>query len=76
MFFKALILHHFDLEHYIRIETNVLGYTIDGVPSQLTSNDLGQWHPLAFFLLIITMTDIRYEIYNDELLAIIEIFKT
>ena len=31
MFFKVLILHHFDLECQIRIETDISGYTIDRV---------------------------------------------
>ena len=39
-FLKASILHHFDLKRHIRIETDVLGYAIGGVLSQLTSDDL------------------------------------
>ena len=35
---KALILQHFDPECYIWIETNVSGYAIEGVLSQLTTN--------------------------------------
>ena len=41
-FLKAPILHHFDLERHIRIETDVLSYAIGGVLSQLTLDDLGQ----------------------------------
>ena len=41
-FFKVPILHHFDPKYHIRIETNLLGYVINKVFSQLTSNDLGQ----------------------------------
>ena len=40
-FLKAPILHHFDLEGHIRIETDVSGYAIDGVPSQLTLDNSG-----------------------------------
>ena len=36
-FTKAPILRHFDLECHIWIETDVLGYVIDGVLSQLIS---------------------------------------
>ena len=75
-FFKAPILHHFNLERYIRIETDVLGYIISGVLNQLTSNDLGQWHSVTFFSRKIILAEIRYETHNDELLAIIETFKT
>ena len=48
-FLKALILYHFDPECHIRIKTDVSGYAISGVLSQLTLDDLGQWHPVAFF---------------------------
>ena len=51
-FVKALILHHFDPESYIRIETDVSGYAIGSILSQLSSrtkpdgvvtkDDLGQ----------------------------------
>ena len=37
-FIKALILQYFDLENYIRIKTNVLGYAIGEVSSQLNLN--------------------------------------
>ena len=37
-FTKAPILHHFDLECHVWIETNASGYIIGGVLSQLTSN--------------------------------------
>ncbi len=35
-FLKALILNYFDLERHIRIETDISGYAIDGILSQLT----------------------------------------
>ena len=34
-FIKALIFQHFDLKNHIQIETDVPGYTISGVSSQL-----------------------------------------
>ena len=59
-FTEAPILRHFDPECHIRIETDASGYAIGGVLSQLasetrpdgvvTKTDLGQWHPVAFFL--------------------------
>ena len=36
-FTKAPILQHFDPKYYIWIETDILGYAIGGVLSQLTS---------------------------------------
>ena len=75
-FLKAPILHHFNPERYIRIETNVSGYAIDGVLSQLTSDDLGRWHPVAFFSQKMIPAETRYETHDGELLAIVEAFKT
>ena len=58
-FVKAPILHYFDPESHIWIETNASGYSIGGVLSQLSSgtrpdgvvtkDNLSQWHPVAFF---------------------------
>ena len=76
VFIKALILNLIDLERYIRIEINPLGYIIDRIFSQLTLNNLGQWHPLAFFFRKMIPTKTWYKIYNNELLAIVEAFKT
>ena len=75
-FIKAPILHHFDPERHIRVETDTSGYAIGGVLSQLTSDDLGQWHPVVFFSRKIIPAEIKYETHNGELLAIVEAFKT
>ena len=69
------ILQYFDLEQYIQVETDASGHAIGGVLSQLT-NDLGQWHPVVYFLHEIILAEIQYETYDGELLAIIEAFKT
>ena len=75
-FFKASILHYFDPERHIRIETDASGYAIGGVLSQLTSDDLGRWHPVAFFSRKMIPAETRYETHDGELLAIVEAFKT
>ena len=75
-FFKTQILYHFDPEYCIRIETDAFGYTIDSILNQLTADDLGQWHPMAFFSYRMILMDIRYKTHDGELLAIIEPFKT
>ena len=49
-FTQALIFQHFDLERHIRIKTNASGYAITRVLSQLTLDNLGQWHPVAYYL--------------------------
>ena len=75
-FVKAPILYHFKLKCHIRVETDALGYTIGGVFNQLTSNNLGRWHPLAFFLQKMIPAETRYKTPDSELLAIVEVFKT
>ena len=84
-FVEAPILHHFDPEICIKIETDASGYTIGGVLSQLSSrtkpdwvvpkNDLGQWHLVAFFSRKMIPAETRYKTHDGELLAIIEAFK-
>ena len=71
-----MILHHFDPEHHIRVETDASGYAIGEVLSQLTSDDLGQWHLVAFFSRKMILAETRYETHDGELLAIVEAFKT
>ena len=85
-FTEAPILRHFDPECHIRIETDASGYAIGGVLSQLTSGtspdgvviktDLGQWHPVAFFLRKMIPAEIQYETHDGELLAIVKALKT
>ena len=73
-FTEAPILHHFDPERYIRIETDASGYAIGGILSQLTPES-GQWHPVAFFSRKMIPAETRYETHDQELLAIVEALK-
>ena len=61
------------------------GYTIGGVLSQLTSNQVisdgtigsnVDWHPVAYFSRKMIPAETRYETHDGELLAIVEAFKT
>ena len=79
-FIEAPILQHFDPECYIRIETDISGYAIGRVLSQLTSDhltsDQGQWHLVISFSRKMIPAETRYVTHNVELLAIVEAFKT
>ena len=75
-FIKAPIFHHFDPERHIWVETDALSYAISRVLSQLTSNNSGQWHSIAFFSRKMIPAETRYETHDGELLAIVEAFKT
>ena len=73
-FTKAPILQYFDLECHIRIEIDASGYAIDSLLSQLTN--LGQWHLLAYYSQKKILAKTQYKTHNDELLAILKVFKT
>ena len=75
-FLKAPILYHFDPDRHIRIETDVSSYAIGGVLSQLTLDNLGRWHTVAFFSRKMIPAETRYKTHDGELLAIVEAFKT
>ena len=86
-FIKALIFQHFDPESHIQIETDVSGYALgrvlsqlnlksDAPPSDLNKSGFGQWHPVAYFFRKMILTETRYKTHNAELLAIVEVFKT
>ena len=75
-FFKAPILHHFNPHRHIWIETDVSGYAIGGLLGQLTSDDSGRWHPMAFFSRKMIPAKTRYKMHDSILLAIVEACKT
>ena len=75
-FVKAPIRYYFNPKCHIRIKTNAFGYAIGGVLSQLTLDNLSQWHLLAFFSKKMILAETRYKTYDSELLTIVEAFKT
>ena len=54
---------------------DVLGYVIDWILSQLTSNDLGRWYLIVFVFRKMIPAETWYKTYDKELLTIIEVFK-
>ena len=75
-FVKAPILHHFDPERHIWIEMDVSSYVIGRVLNQLTSDNLGWWHSVAFFFQKMILAGTRYETHDGELWAIVEAVMT
>ena len=84
-FIKAPILQYFDPVFYIWTETDVSGYAIGRVLSQLTSNQVisdgafrsnVDWHSVAYFSRKMIPAETRYKTHDGELLAIVETFKT
>ena len=75
-FVKVSIVHYFDLKRHIWIETDELGYAINGVLSRLTSDDSGRCHLFAFFSCKMIPVETRYKMHDDKLLAIVQAFNT
>jgi hypothetical protein len=72
-FTTALVLAHFDYEKEIVLETNTLNYVSAGVLSQYDNQ--GVLHPIAFFSNKHLPDEKNYEIYNQELGAIVKILE-
>ena len=53
-----------------RVETSTLGHAIGGVLSQKQE---GKWKPIVFLSRTIQLAERNYEIYNKELLTIVEV---
>ena len=75
-FTQVLILQHFDPKRPIQIKIDVLGYAIGKVLSQLTLDNLGRWHPVAYYLQKMFSAKTWYKTHNGDLLAIVKAFKT
>ena len=56
------------------IETDASDFAISGILSQYDADDIKP-HPIAFFSRQLTAAEINYDVYDKELLAIIESFK-
>jgi hypothetical protein len=72
-FVSTPILYHFDPERKIVVETDTSNLVIVRVLSQYDDHDI--LHPMAFVLRKHFPAKIYYEIYDKELLAIVQAFK-
>ena len=70
---KAPILIHFDPSKQCHVETDSSDYVSASVLSQEDDNRI--LHPVAYFSKQMVPAECNYEIYNKELLAIIQCFK-
>jgi len=72
-FLDAPLLHHFDPELPIRVETDASNFAMAGILSQLV--DDGLWHPVAFWSRKFKGAEINYGTPDKELFAIVESFE-
>ncbi|CED85420.1 FOG: Transposon-encoded proteins with TYA, reverse transcriptase, integrase domains in various combinations [Phaffia rhodozyma] len=72
-FASASVLAHFDPEKPISLETDASSFAIAGVLSQPDTD--GRSRPIAFHSRKMNPAECNYEIYDKELLAIVDSFK-
>ena len=68
-FTSAPVLAHFDPSRAIVVETDASDFAIAGVLSQVDDNKF--LRPIAFYSRKLTDSELNYEIYNKEMLAIV-----
>lgn len=72
-FIEAPILKHFDIDRKIYLEIDASDYVTAAVLSQ--EDDDGILHPIAFMSKKFDPAECNYEIYDNELLAIVRSFE-
>jgi hypothetical protein len=72
-FTSAPILIHPDPAKPFIVETDVSDFALGAIPSQFGID--GLLHPIAFYSRKLTSAEINYQVYDNELLAIITAFE-
>ena len=72
-FTEALILQHFNWTHEVTVETDASDTIIADV--LLQKNENSQLQPVAYFSSKMFSAEVNYDIYDKELLAIIQVFE-
>jgi hypothetical protein len=78
LFIIVLILRMFDPLFRTRLKTNILGFVIRAIISQLfydLIHERDDWHLIAFWSRKMTGAERNYETHDGELLAIVLAFK-
>ncbi|KAL7281605.1 hypothetical protein ACG7TL_004922 [Trametes sanguinea] len=73
-FTTAPVLHHWEPDRPLTIETDASDYAIAGILS--ITSDSGELHPVAFHSRTLSGAELNYDTHDKELLAIFECFKT
>ncbi|CDO69315.1 hypothetical protein BN946_scf184976.g34 [Trametes cinnabarina] len=73
-FTSAPILHHWEPDRQITVETDASDYAIAGILSITTES--GELHPVAFHSRTLSGAELNYDTHDKDLLAIFECFKT
>ncbi|GAB7336849.1 hypothetical protein MBLNU13_g00019t1 [Cladosporium sp. NU13] len=73
-FASAEVMRHYDPTLRTKLETDASAFGISGILSQLHAD--GKWRPVAFASRKLTDAERNWEVYDQELLAIVHSFKT
>jgi hypothetical protein len=73
-FTEAPVLRHFRTELPIIVESDASDYAIASIISQYNPGT-GEFHPIAFFARGLVAAELNYDVYDKEMLAIVESFK-
>ena len=77
-FQEAPLLGHFDPSKPIRVDTDASMYAIAGVllqPCGESADHKGQYRPVAYYSRKLIPAEVRYDIHDQELLALVDSFK-
>ncbi|KAI3619099.1 retrotransposon nucleocapsid protein [Moniliophthora roreri] len=72
-FTSAPVLRHFDPHAPCYVSTDGSDFTLSGIVQQADEN--GDLHPISFFSRKFAPAEINYDVYDKELLAIVETFR-
>lgn len=72
VFSKALMITHFKPNWYIWLKTNLFGWTIGVILSQLFL-EMDNWYLVTYFSRMIISAKICYTMYNQKLPAIVKL---
>jgi hypothetical protein len=73
-FSSTPILTHIDPDPPTKVETEASSFTKSSILSQLSTSD-NKWHPKAFSCKKMSPAKLNYDVYNNELKAIVSCFK-
>lgn len=73
-FESAPILNHYQPERQIIVETDCSDYALGGILSQIDPGS-GEIHPVAFHSRKLSPAEVNYDIYDKELLGVVDCFQ-
>ncbi len=68
------VLNQMTLDHLDQLFSNPVTYI--NLNPIFSKSEIGQWYPIAFFSRKMISAETQYKTHNQELLAIVEVFKT